>query len=35
MIPAGFDDYAPRSLGGAIKLLGSLGPDAKHPRGVS
>ncbi len=29
MIPAGFDYHAPRSIGDAIKLLGSLGPDAK------
>jgi len=29
MIPAGFDYHAPRSVGDAIKLLGSLGSDAK------
>jgi carbon-monoxide dehydrogenase medium subunit len=29
MIPAGFDYHAPRSVADAIKLLGSLGPDAK------
>jgi len=29
MIPAGFDYHAPRSIGDAIKLLGSIGPDAK------
>ena len=29
MIPAGFDYHAPRSIGDAIKLLGSLGSDAK------
>ena len=29
MIPAGFDYHAPRSIDDAIKLLGSLGPDAK------
>src|SRR5512136_3267812 len=29
MIPAGFDYHAPRSVSDAIKLLGSLGPDAK------
>ncbi len=29
MISAGFDYHAPRSVGDAIKLLGSLGPDAK------
>jgi len=29
MIPAGFDYHAPRSLADAVKLLGSLGPDAK------
>ena len=29
MIPAGFDYHAPRSVADAVKLLGSLGPDAK------
>jgi len=29
MIPAGFDYHAPHSVGDPIKLLGSLGPDAK------
>jgi carbon-monoxide dehydrogenase medium subunit len=29
MIPAGFDYHAPRSIGDAIKLLGSIGSDAK------
>ncbi len=29
MIPAGFDYHAPRSIDDAIKLLGSIGPDAK------
>jgi carbon-monoxide dehydrogenase medium subunit len=29
MIPAGFEYHAPRSVADAIKLLGSLGPDAK------
>jgi carbon-monoxide dehydrogenase medium subunit len=29
MISAGFDYHAPRSVADAIKLLGSLGPDAK------
>ena len=29
MIPAGFDYHAPRSVTDAVKLLGSLGPDAK------
>jgi carbon-monoxide dehydrogenase medium subunit len=29
MIPAGFDYHAPRSVSDAIKLLGSLGSDAK------
>lgn len=29
MIPADFDYHAPRSLGEAIQLLGTLGPDAK------
>ena len=29
MIPPGFDYHAPRSVADAIKLLGSLGPDAK------
>ncbi|MBK6852737.1 MAG: xanthine dehydrogenase family protein subunit M [Burkholderiales bacterium] len=29
MIPASFDYHAPRSVGEAISLLGSLGPDAK------
>jgi carbon-monoxide dehydrogenase medium subunit len=29
MIPAGFDYHAPRSVADAIKLLGTLGPDAK------
>jgi carbon-monoxide dehydrogenase medium subunit len=29
MIPAGFDYHAPRSLAEAVKLLGSLGPEAK------
>jgi len=29
MIPAGFEYHAPRSVADAVKLLGSLGPDAK------
>ena len=29
MIPAGFDYHAPRSVGDAIQLLGTLGSDAK------
>jgi carbon-monoxide dehydrogenase medium subunit len=29
MIPAGFDYHAPRTVADAVKLLGSLGPDAK------
>lgn len=29
MIPAGFEYHAPRSVADAIKLLGSLGPEAK------
>jgi carbon-monoxide dehydrogenase medium subunit len=29
MIPAGFHYHAPRSVADAVKLLGSLGPDAK------
>jgi aerobic carbon-monoxide dehydrogenase medium subunit len=29
MIPAGFDYHAPRSVADAIRLLGSLGPEAK------
>src|SRR5512143_2542012 len=29
MIPAGFDYHAPRSVADAVKLLGSLGPDAR------
>src|SRR5512134_1742700 len=29
MIPAGFDYHAPRSVADAVKLLGTLGPEAK------
>jgi carbon-monoxide dehydrogenase medium subunit len=29
MIPAGFDYHAPRSVADAVKLLGSLGPEAR------
>ncbi len=29
MIPAGFDYHAPRSVADAVRLLGSLGPDAR------
>ena len=29
MIPVGFDYHAPRSVGDAIQLLGTLGSDAK------
>ncbi len=29
MIPAGFEYHAPRSVADAVKLLGTLGPDAK------